>query len=449
MYTWNQLGIVELTNLFLYGGITQPADLSSESRIREADAIKPIFMDAVSFMATGPGRFANGAQIKVVDMFMSGKIGVNSGVRQELNLDEAIALTGVKESDLCGYLASNYADGQDDHALRTYLYETESFRLAKNVTFVIEPDGRRYILDYAILPFDDDFDFKSKSPISQFGNALLEPRIDPWGIGRKVTITFDPGSKDSIPTCSYTQAEYSADVLRYVDTYSPVSGTARLAYEMPSVIDQLWTSHATQFIDAERRVIVYGTQGSDQLSITKINNLPIDSPLRIYYSMNATGIALIGSAGSDTLTGDIRNDLLDGGTGNDTLTGGAGNDTYNTNSGDGTDTLFDSDGQGRIVHNRVTLSGGQSCAPNQWQDAQGNTYTLLDTGASRQDLLIDAGTEHLIVKDYRSAELGIRLTGEVAPAPFIQSANGITVTGDRILFYEQAQLSLAVYAKLV
>ena len=156
MYTWNQLGIVELTNLFLYGEITQPADLSSESRIREADAIKPISMDAVSFMATGPGRFANGAQIKVVDMFMSGEIGVNSGVRQELNIDEATALTGEENSDRHVYLASNFADEQDeqdeqdDHALRTYLYQTESFRLAQDVTFVIEPDGRRYILDYAI-----------------------------------------------------------------------------------------------------------------------------------------------------------------------------------------------------------------------------------------------------------------------------------------------------------
>lgn len=31
MYTWNQLGINEITNLYLYGDVSKPADLRGEA----------------------------------------------------------------------------------------------------------------------------------------------------------------------------------------------------------------------------------------------------------------------------------------------------------------------------------------------------------------------------------------------------------------------------------
>ena len=59
IYNWTQLGINEITNLYLYGTTTTPTDLASEARIRPAgENPVPIVLDAVSFMATGPGRFA-------------------------------------------------------------------------------------------------------------------------------------------------------------------------------------------------------------------------------------------------------------------------------------------------------------------------------------------------------------------------------------------------------
>ncbi len=224
-----------------------------------------------------------------------------------------------------------------------------------------------------------------------------------------------------------------------LDIYNPATGVGDLT-------TSYLTDRASMLIALLQRNVVDNTDttisGSDILYRDAASNtgLRFGSKLtgddsRQHILFGDAGIdKLIGGSVADHLYGGAGDDTLTGGAGNDYLEGGAGNDTYNTNNGDGTDTLFDSDGQGRIVHNGITLSGGQSTAPNQWQDAQGNTYTLLDTAASKQDLLIDAGTEHLIVKDYSNAQLGIQLAGEVAPTPFTQSANGITVIGDRMAY---------------
>lgn len=60
IYQWNQLGINEVTNLYLYGQTIKPADLLSESLIRPSlENLKEgerspywVELDAVSFMAT-------------------------------------------------------------------------------------------------------------------------------------------------------------------------------------------------------------------------------------------------------------------------------------------------------------------------------------------------------------------------------------------------------------
>ncbi|WGT65757.1 hypothetical protein [Variovorax paradoxus] len=65
MYTWMQLGAREMTALYLYGQTTPPQNLASAAMIRPAGPIT-IDMDAVSFMAGGPGRFANASSIQVV-----------------------------------------------------------------------------------------------------------------------------------------------------------------------------------------------------------------------------------------------------------------------------------------------------------------------------------------------------------------------------------------------
>lgn len=87
-YLWTQLGINEITNLYLYGTRTKPTVMVDESLIRSKDYKLEIVMDAVSFMGTGPGRFANGAMSPLADDFMSGRVFQSAGVRQEFSLSD-------------------------------------------------------------------------------------------------------------------------------------------------------------------------------------------------------------------------------------------------------------------------------------------------------------------------------------------------------------------------
>ncbi|WP_157686121.1 hypothetical protein [Neisseria flavescens] len=61
--------------------------------------------------------------------------------------------------------------------------------------FVVEPDGRRYIKDFAIRPYkNENFDFVG-GRTSEMINFKLQREIDPEGIGRKVEITFSGNLK--------------------------------------------------------------------------------------------------------------------------------------------------------------------------------------------------------------------------------------------------------------
>ena len=191
MYTWNQLGSTEITNLYLYGSTTKPADLLNDGVLRAAGTTISVGLDAVSFMASGPGRFALGSQSTVVNSFMSGVLfQAQAGIKQTFNMQQAVAIAG-SQSDLVGLQQYDYSDSTTDHAFRTYVYNSSSFKIASDVLFVIEADGTRHIENFSIRPFDDNFDFKSNNSLAAFGNPWLEVRVDPLGIGRTVKIVPD------------------------------------------------------------------------------------------------------------------------------------------------------------------------------------------------------------------------------------------------------------------
>lgn len=58
---WNQIGVKEITNQYLYGTLTTPSDLTSVALLRSVES-STIDVNMASFMATGPGRFALGAK---------------------------------------------------------------------------------------------------------------------------------------------------------------------------------------------------------------------------------------------------------------------------------------------------------------------------------------------------------------------------------------------------
>ena len=80
---WNQLDSATVSNLFLYGRPVKPGDIVWPDLLRKPDPLKVpgqaappgqtgVLIDAVSFMKTGPGRFASASQFKIVNDFMSG-----------------------------------------------------------------------------------------------------------------------------------------------------------------------------------------------------------------------------------------------------------------------------------------------------------------------------------------------------------------------------------------
>lgn len=486
MYNWTSINVNVITNYYLYGREDLPANLSAEDLIREKDPAPPVIranavrlsMNAHSFMETGPGRFATGDQIPIVRDFMNGYIGEAQASRRVFSLQEMIAISKMSEEKairIQGFRASNFLDENDDILLRSYIYQSELFGLAKSAVFVIEPDGSRYIENFAILPYDDDFDFKSDSIGSKFANLYLKPRIDPWDIGRTVYFEFDRESKDSIARRTYDSSDYAQDSLQYSRTYSPISGPAKLALKQNQLISELWSSGSTKFIDSKGRVIVYGSHEADSLRASMVENLPSAfSPLKTHYNANISGVRLIGAAGADILLGGNRSDHLLGGDHNDRLFGGEGNDILEGGEGDdllqgdtgqeeirigydtlmggsgvdryimkgnfGEDTIIDPTHDGYVIWDGIVLRGGKpdDTYSNVWGgESQGVRfiYTLKNADATGRGTLVitKVGDElnKVTIEDFKRGDFNIVSWDDMSESPPAVMLGGTVLLGDR------------------
>ena len=131
---------------------------------------------------------------------------------------------------------------------------------------------------------------------------------------------------------------------------------------------------------------------------------------------------LLGEGGADVLLGQDGNDYIDGGESGDYLYGGNGNDTYNFTGNFGGDWVIDSDGQGTVVVDGVTLSGGKKEADGYYFDAAtGWSYTV-----SSGDLILrkDGSINQIRVRDWHAGDLGINLDDTEAPVVTTNSFTG-------------------------
>lgn len=152
---------------------------------------------------------------------------------------------------------------------------------------------------------------------------------------------------------------------------------------------------------------------------------------------NAGADRLYGQEGRDTLVGGQGDDTLEGGKGSDTLLGGTGSDTYLFTRGDGWDWIHDSDGQGRLVYDGLTLAGGKAVGDSGmvWQETQaGQTFIYLLTdwtegGETFKRLSIQGPDGGIWVKGWQLGDLGITLAGADTPAPQTTDLYG-TATSD-------------------
>ena len=462
-YDWTNLTNEIITNWYLYGQDSRPSDLLSDSLIREGTALDNkshgvvINLNAISFMLSGPGRYGYGALSPVVSNFMSWTdIPHIPGQRIEFTLAQMQSILGANlGKSSFDIQQANYGAMGSDLLLRTYIYGTSHFDIAPTAKFVIEADGTRKIIDYAVIPTQDNFDFVSSNGTTSAAEAAGLALIDPSRIGRQVTMNFV--NTNLIPTNVYTQADFSneqnlsSSIIR-IATEAIVKGFVGF------VALDLFNSGQTptRFIDPTGRPIWYGSDDADTLSYADIT--PLKAPLLDFYVESRasvgleTGVTLIGGKGNDTLTGGSHDDhllggddqdsliggagsdeleggtnvdILDGGTGNDQLKGGDGVDVYQFNGSYGTDIITDKDGQGFIsIDNNPANSGTFKLENIYKNDSTGYTFTKVNSGNT---VIISKENDpnRIIINDWsESNNLSLNLTGSAPAAP------QITLSGD-------------------
>ncbi|MEZ5691989.1 MAG: hypothetical protein R3D71_10060 [Rickettsiales bacterium] len=342
VYNWNQLGIEEVTNLYLYGSLNTPDNLASDTLIRpkvvrqndvymfeDGTPLASITLDTVSFMSSGPGYFAKASNSALIQQFFNNTTLLStSGVRQEFSLAMIKSILGL--NDIQSNISIQqyaYDVGSADFLQRSYIYNTSGFTITDNhspadrkIKFIIEADGTRHIQNMRILPLSDNFDFDSSDKSTVLANTVLQPNIDPSNIGRRANIIFDEASKANVPLITdYYKADYDNDVAATNSWFDAAAGLAKLSTLSSSLISDLWDSGVTKFLTADNRPIIYGTNDGDTFNASIFNDssLPTLAP----YAKN--GIVFIGGKGDDTFVNSTHNsdnnDIFDGGEGVDTV----------------------------------------------------------------------------------------------------------------------------------
>src|SRR5215218_8220480 len=98
-YNYQDLTPEVVMNLFLYGQTTRPASLMDDSLLRPANQDSIVFVDAVSFMTDGPGRFINPSMSTLVQNFFSSTNTALSadGARHEYSIADMKAIVSGDE----------------------------------------------------------------------------------------------------------------------------------------------------------------------------------------------------------------------------------------------------------------------------------------------------------------------------------------------------------------
>jgi len=185
VYDWT-----ELTNQFVVGQYL-------------AGTGNTLTIDAVSYMTTGAGRYANLSQLQIIKDFFDGSFLPSTGTQITVNL----ANTDVRR--FWGIQQFEYGVGSTDFDNRAFIHGNTGFALSRDAVFVVTANGERYIQNSAILANTGDFDFRSQSTLTTLGNLFLEPKIDPKSKGKTVDFAFD--SNDLLARKTYTYNDYVSD----------------------------------------------------------------------------------------------------------------------------------------------------------------------------------------------------------------------------------------------
>lgn len=193
----------EMTSLYLYGQTIPPKNKDHQNLVSRQPTL-PYPVSAQDFM-DGPGRFARASDFEYVNKFFNENYQISAYRLKpgEYSKAEVMKHFGLDRGWVSLTLAM-YDDGKDDLIERAYIWNTSAFMLGDKARFVVEPDGSRYIKDFAIRPYkNENFDFKG-GWTSEIVNSKLQREIDPAGIGRTVEITFT----GNVNTRTLTEKDY-------------------------------------------------------------------------------------------------------------------------------------------------------------------------------------------------------------------------------------------------
>ena len=430
----------KIISLFLYGTETLPsvAERISGAILRPVNST-PIerTITAIDYMSdTGPGRFARAAYFEVVQKFFSASdTQMENIVQQALVAGEATIRQDGSYQVNRGFMAdalgvfsfrlafnqSQFDDGKDDYAMRTFIWSSNQFRIADSAYFVVPANywsTGRAIADLAVIPDFripdpdnlsqtipveyDNFDFKGGG-LAETLRPIVEPLIDPFGIGRTVRMKIT--DQNLISAKYYDFGEWIADqnAPKTVSGRDVTQGTSlgtldsglddaaavvKLTTAGPAYVQALYNNNVIKY-DAYGYDIYYGTNSLDNIDVRNLLTPLFQYPHIALYPSQPKGALIIGFDGNDTLSGDnivadfpVYDDWLVGGKGNDALYGRLGNDRLE--GGSEIDLLDGGNGNDRLTGgtgNDKTNDGGTSGDPS--DDIKGGLY-----GGGGDDLLI-------------------------------------------------------------
>ena len=296
----------KVTNWYLYGTDSTPANLIDESLIRAKNAKVTIDIDKNEFMTTGAGRFVIGPQFSIIEKFFTESLLIFPGTYSKLDI-----ATFFGEQDSFGWTMQHYnwRDDIDDYAERVYVYNSQAFKISDSAKFIVTENGEKYIENLAFEPWikqglPDNFDFASDDWVATAGNGYLESLVDPSGIGRRVDFKY---VGEVTPVAKYDRAAFELDVANKESWYVPgnaVTLLPNLLSEINTLSDELFDAGVTRFLDDQNRPILYGTLEADDLSVPRFK-----PPVLADYFEN--GVVLIGADGTDNLSGDFQFEIIE------------------------------------------------------------------------------------------------------------------------------------------
>ncbi len=318
---------------YLYGQITKPSNLLDDGLIRDNDDTSSISINRSEFMQQGAGRFMNGAHFALVENFFTASSSLlPPGTYTKTDLASIFSLSYV------GAVIDqrDWQDSTDDYAERVFVWGTTEFQISDSAQFIVDSTGFRHIENFGIVPkspttgnVNENFDFEGSANFIE--NSILEPTIDPSGIGRQVIFTFT----GNVTEVSYDGSDYANDSANKISWYD--NDTIKLASDGIDLVNSFWDQGITKFLDPNNKPIIYGSDSAN--TIDAGSNFFWASLDNIFGMSNITsyklnGVVLIGGKGDDHLYGTLKNDKIYGNDHNDHLYGKNGEDQLHGGAGD-------------------------------------------------------------------------------------------------------------------